>query len=225
MNISKGLILKDLLQLKSYLKTLIVYTAIFILIGMANQSPDGINIMLIFMITFGFGMFTMASFDYDEKAKADNYLLTFPLTKKTVVFSRYILIISATIIGMIVGILSTIVICISLNTNVVLPDIAKLLNTALGSILSVSIIEAIQIPCTYKFGTEKGRIYLLIIVAAITLMLTGLCVITQNSNLYYSISEFANFMGGFLPVVLIFLTAIIYYVSYKFSYQNYENKE
>ena len=126
---------------------------------------------------------------------------------------------------MIVGILSTIVICISLNTNVVLPDIAKLVNTALGSILSVSIIEAIQIPCTYKFGTEKGRIYLLIIVAFMTLMLTGLCVITQNSNLYYSISEFANFMGGFLPVVLIFLTAIIYYVSYKFSYQNYENKE
>ena len=88
MNISKGLILKDLLQLKSYLKTLIIYTAIFILIGMANQSPDGINIMLIFMITFGFGMFTMASFDYDEKAKADNYLLTFPLTKKTVVFFK-----------------------------------------------------------------------------------------------------------------------------------------
>ena len=46
-----------------------------------------------------------------------------------------------------------------------------------------------------------------------------------TSNLYYSISEFADFMGGFLPVVLIFLTAIIYYVSYKFSYQNYENKE
>ena len=80
MNITKGLILKDLLQLKSYWKTLIIYTVIFILAGAVQETEKGINVMIIFMLTFGFGMFAMASFNYDEQAKADGYLLSFPLS-------------------------------------------------------------------------------------------------------------------------------------------------
>lgn len=225
MNKIKGLILKDLLQLKSYWKTLIIYTAIFILCAMVYQSPDGKNAFIIFMIIFGFGMFAMASFNYDEKAQADSFLLTLPITRKTLILARYILIISATIIGMLVGILFTIAICISLNSNVILPDLPELFNISIVSMFGVGIIEAIQIPCAYKWGAEKGRIYLFIIAAVIIFIVAGLLIIVQNSNLDFTISEIKYLIGSSLPILLIMLTAISYYVSYKFSYQICEDKE
>ena len=225
MNIIKGLILKDLLQLKSYWKTLIIYTGIFILAGALQQSQEGINVMSILMLTFGFGMFAMASFNYDEQAKADSYLLSFPLSKEQIVLARYILVILATLIGAIVGIIFCIVINLITNSLTVFPDVTELAYTAIGGIFGVSIVEAIQIPCAYKWGAEKGRIYLFIVAAAIILGVIGLLTIAQNSNFNFAINEIIYLMGGFFPIFLILLTAIIYYVSYKFSFQIYENKE
>ena len=225
MNIIKGLILKDLLQLKSYWKTLIIYTGIFILAGALQQSQEGINVMSILMLTFGFGMFAMASFNYDEQAKADSYLLSFPLSKDQIVLARYILVILATLIGAIVGIIFCIVINLITNSQTVFPDVTELAYTAIGGIFGVSIVEAIQIPCAYKWGAEKGRIYLFIVAAAIILGVIGLLTIAQNSNLNFPINEIIYLMSGFFPIFLILLTAIIYYVSYKFSFQIYENKE
>ncbi len=225
MNIIKGLILKDLLQLKSYWKTLIIYTGIFILAGALQQSQEGINVMSILMLTFGFGMFAMASFNYDEQAKADSYLLSFPLSKEQIVLARYILVILATLIGAIVGIIFCIVINLITNSQTVFPDVTELAYTAIGGIFGVSIVEAIQIPCAYKWGAEKGRIYLFIVAAAIILGVIGLLTIAQNSNLNFPINEIIYLMSGFFPIFLILLTAIIYYVSYKFSFQIYENKE
>ena len=225
MNIIKGLILKDLLQLKSYWKTLIIYTVIFILAGAVQETEKGINVMIIFMLTFGFGMFVMASFNYDEQAKADSYLLSFPLSKEQIVLARYILVILATIIGAIVGVIFCIVINLVTNSQVVFPDMTELAYTAIGGIFGVSIVEAIQIPCAYKWGAEKGRIYLFIVAAAIILMGIGLLTIAQNSNLNFPISEVAYLMGSFLPIFSIILTVLIYYTSYKFSYKIYENKE
>mgnify|MGYP005767494151 CR=1 FL=1 len=225
MNIIKGLILKDLLQLKSYWKTLIIYTGIFILAGALQQSQEGINVMSILMLTFGFGMFAMASFNYDEQAKADSYLLSFPLSKEQIVLARYILVILATLIGAIVGIIFCIVINLITNSQTVFPDVTELAYTAIGGIFGVSIVEAIQIPCAYKWGAEKGRIHLFIVAAAIILGVIGLLTIAQNSNFNFAINEIIYLMGGFFPIFLILLTAIIYYVSYKFSFQIYENKE
>ena len=89
MNVIKGLITKDILQLKTYKKTLIIFIVIFTLTSISGEG--GIGNMLAIMLTLGFGMFSMASFNYDELNKADRYILTLPLTKKEVVLSKYIL--------------------------------------------------------------------------------------------------------------------------------------
>ena len=223
MNIIKGLLIKDILQLKSYWKTTIIYIVVFTLIGITQGTSGGVEMVIILMLTLGFGMFTMASFNYDEQAKADSYILSFPLDIKQVLVSKYILVISATVIGAIVGIIFSII--IDINTKAFFPDFGVLLYVAIGSIFCISIVEAIQIPCAYKWGAEKGRIYLFIVAAAIILMGIGLLTIAQNSNLNLPISEIAYLMGSFLPIFLIILTALIYYTSYKFSYKIYENKE
>ena len=87
MNNIKGLLVKDILQLKSYKKTLIFFIIIFILTSISNDGRIGSA--LIIMLTLGFGMFSIASFSYDETNKADKFILTLPLTKKEVVLSKY----------------------------------------------------------------------------------------------------------------------------------------
>ena len=64
MSIIKGLVIKDLLQLKSYKKTLIIYILIFCISSLSLE--NGIENMLVVMLTLGLGMFSIASFNYDE---------------------------------------------------------------------------------------------------------------------------------------------------------------
>ena len=77
MKIISGLITKDLLQLKSYRKTLIIFILIFVFTGIEQETTKGVGVMIAVMLTFGFGMFGMATFNYDEQSKTDRYILTF----------------------------------------------------------------------------------------------------------------------------------------------------
>lgn len=219
MNIIKGLILKDLLQLKSYKRTLIVYILIFILTGFAQETTKGIGVMVAVMLTLGFGMFSMASFNYDEQAKSDGYFLTFPLTKRNILLAKYILVILSTIVGAIVGVLASILIIYFIDKQ--LPNINDILYTILGGIFGVGLIEAIQIPCVYKWGAEKGRIQMFIVAALIVVLALG--VLSFVSDLNISIS--ANKTENFIPIILTLLIILIYYISYKVSYKIYKNKE
>ena len=219
----RGLITKDLLQLKSYRKTLIIFILIFILAGIAQETTKGVGVMITIMMTFGFGMFGVAAFNYDEQSKTDRYILTFPLTKKEILISRYIFIIGSTVIGAIVGIIASFIIVFTINKQ--LPNVYDFINVALGAILGVGIIEAIQIPCVYKWGAEKGRIQMFIVTAVIILLMLGVFAIGQKSDINLPVNDIVNFIVNFLPVILMLATIIIYYISYKVSYKIYKNKE
>ncbi|HJJ16184.1 MAG TPA: ABC-2 transporter permease [Clostridiaceae bacterium] len=221
MNSIKGLIIKDLSQLKSYKRTLIIFIAIFVLTGIAQENTKGIGNMLVIMLTLGFGMFSIASFNYDEQAKADRYILTFPLTKKEIVISKYILVIGSTIIGAIVGTIISFAILFIINKEI--PNIQELIAIALGGILGLGIVEGIQIPCIYKWGAEKGRIQLFIVVAAVALFVTGIFYIGKDIQL--PMNSILNIINSLLPIILILATVIIYYISYRIAYKIYSKKE
>ncbi len=218
-----GLITKDLLQLKSYRKTLIIFILIFVFTGIAQETTKGVGVMIAVMLTLGFGMFGMATFNYDEQSKADRYILTFPLTKKEILISKYIFIISSTIIGAIVGIIASFLIVFIIDKQ--LPSFYDYINVALAGILGVGLIEAIQIPCVYKWGAEKGRIQMFIGAAIIILLIGGIFLVGENTNINLPISDILNTIINFLPVILILATLIIYYISYRVSYRIYKNKE
>lgn len=221
MNSIKSLIIKDLSQLKSYKRTLIIFIAIFVLTGIAQENTKGIGNMLVIMLTLGFGMFSIASFNYDEQAKADRYILTFPLTKKEIVISKYILVIGSTIIGAIVGTIISFAILFIINKEI--PNIQELIAIALGGILGLGIVEGIQIPCIYKWGAEKGRIQLFIVVAAVALFVTGIFYIGKDIQL--PMNSILNIINSLLPIILILATVIIYYISYRIAYKIYSKKE
>lgn len=223
MKFLSGLITKDLLQLKSYKKTLIIYILIFVLTGFAQETTKGVGVMIAVMLTLGFGMFGMATFNYDEQAKTDRYILTFPLNKKEILVSKYVLIIGSTIIGAIVGIIASFLIVFIIDKQI--PSLYDYINVALGGILGVGLIEAIQIPCVYKWGAEKGRIQMFIVAAIIILLIGGIFFVGQKANINLPVNNMPNILINFLPAILILATLIIYYISYRVSYRIYKNKE
>ena len=221
MNVIKGLITKDILQLKSYKKTLIIFIMVFALTSISAQ--DGVENMLVIMLTLGLGMFSMASFNYDEFNKADRYILTLPLTKKEVVLSKYILVIGSTVMGSIIGIMLSYIVTFAMNKQV--PNIEEIISVGLGSVLGIGLIEAIQIPCVYKWGAEKGRIQMVIVTALVALLAGGIIFIGEKANIQLPANNILNILNTFLPLIFIGLTIIIYYISYKVAYKIYNRKE
>lgn len=219
MNVIKGLIIKDILQLKNYKKTLIVFILIFTLTSISGT--DGTGNMLAIMLTLGFGMFSMASFNYDELNKADRYILTFPLTKKQVVLSKYILVIGSTVIGSILGTILGFIVTFAINKQVL--NIEELILAGLGGIFGIGLIEAIQIPCVYKWGAEKGRIQMVIVTAFVALLAGGVIFIGEKINIQFT-SNF-DMLSRFLPLGFIVVIIAMYYISYKVAYKIYEKKE
>lgn len=74
----KGLIIKDFITTKSYLKTLfMIVIAIFALGSLTNQIEFFLPILILLM-----SMLTFSSFTYDESCHWDVYGRTFPLTIK-----------------------------------------------------------------------------------------------------------------------------------------------
>lgn len=223
MNIIKGLITKDLLQLRNYRKTLIVFIFIFIVTSLTEENSQEIDSLLSIMLALGFGMFSIATFNYDEMAKADRYILTFPLSRKEVVFSKYIFVILSTTFGAILGVLASLVIGYGMHGK--MPDINTLISAGLGAILGIGLIESIQIPCIYKWGAEKGRIQLFIVIAMVVFLVGGIFYIGEKVNIQFSLQSSLSYIENFLPLICLMATVIIYFISYKVACRIYCKKE
>ena len=223
MNTIKGLMIKDLLQMKSYKKTLLIFIVVFILTAMSNEDISSFIQILTVMITLVFGMVGIATFSYDQMSKADKYILTLPLSKKEVVKSKYIFTICSSLIGAVLGLIISLIIAIVIkNQNI---NIEDMISTVLGGILGIGIIEAIQIPCIYKWGAEKGRIQIYIIALVIALIAGGIVYVGEKMNINIPINNILDILNNLLPYILLVTIVVIYYVSYKISYKIYSKKE
>ena len=221
----KGLIIKDLLNLSSY-KTTLFLILIFCSMGMIGT--DAVNAAPIF-ITVMIGMIVLSTFNYDEASHAEKYILALPLTRKEIVMSKYVLAIVANILGSIVGILLTIIIVNIMN--VIRPDDLirlkqeSLLVIAIGGIFVVAFIQAIQIPSVYCFGAEKGRIQMFLLIFLLVLMIVGVGFLITKIGFDINIKEINSFMNRFGIPILILVSAVLYYISYKISYKIFKKKE
>lgn len=221
----KGLIIKDLLNLSSY-KTTIFLILIFCSMGMIGT--DAINFAPTF-ITFMIGMMVLSTFNYDEASHAEKYILALPLTRKEIVMSKYVLAIVGNILGGIIGIILTIIIVNVMNVirpdDLIRLDYQGLLVTVISGIFGVALIQAIQIPSVYRFGAEKGRIQMFLLIFLLILMIAGVGFLIAKIGFDINMEEINHFMNRFGIPFLILVSAVLYYISYKISYKILKKKE
>lgn len=221
----KGLIKKDLYNLGSYKSSLIIMV---IFCGIAIIGTKAVNYGPIIISTM-IGMIALSTFSYDEISKANKYILTLPTNRKELVKEKFILAIGATIFGGILGILITIIITKIMNyiqpMNAINLDYNNLFISTIGGMFGISIIQAIQIPSIYKWGAEKGRIQMFVLIFLLVLIISGIGFLIMKSNININLEIFENFMDRFGMIFLVLLIAIMYFISYKASCKIYSNKE
>ena len=221
----KGLLKKDLYNLASYKASLII---IVLFCGIAIVGTEAINWGSIIICTI-VGMIALSTFSYDEIAKSNKYILTLPTNRKEIVKEKFILAIGATILGGILGLLLTIIVANVMNyvrpENITNINYESLITTTIGGMFGISLIQAIQIPSIFKWGAEKGRIQMFILLFIIIVIAAGAGFLIMKSNLNINMEMLENFINQFGLVLLVALMIVIYSISYVVSYRIYKNKE
>jgi ABC-type transport system involved in multi-copper enzyme maturation permease subunit len=152
----KGLILKDLMNLKQQCKVFILVIGLWLVLSIADNNPSffgGLVAMFAVLVT-------ITTLAYDEKAKWDRYALTMPVSRTDIVLSKYLLAFlcsaAGTLISFAVG--------LALSQN-----ITEALSTSLAFLSLAMIFASIVLPILFKFGVEKGRMIVLAVLLLPTL--------------------------------------------------------
>ena len=221
----KGLLKKDLYNLATYKVSLII---IILFCGIAIIGTEAITIAPAIICGI-VGMISLSTFSYDEISKSNRYILTLPASRKDSVREKYILAIGATILGGILGMVLTIIVVNTMNyirpENIINLDYQSLIISTMGGIFAISFLQTIQIPSMYKWGAEKGRIQMFILVLIIVAILGGIYFLINKTNIYIDMEMINNFINKFGVCILIISTIVMYFVSYKIAYRVYKNKE
>ena len=221
----KGLLKKDLYNLASYKTSLII---VVIFCGIAVIGTETINLAPIIICAI-VGMISLSTFNYDEISKSNRYILTLPTNRKEIVKEKFILAIGATILGGILGLLLTIMVVNIMNyirpENIINLEYESLIITTIGGIWGIALLQAIQIPSVYKWGAEKGRIQMFILVLIIVAVIGGINFLMTKANINIDMEMLDNFVTRFGIIISVVVMIIMYYISYKISYKIYKNKE
>ena len=131
-------------------------------------------------------MISLSTFSYDEISKSNKYILTLPTNRKEIIKAKYILAVGSTILGGILGIILTIIIANIMNyvrpEKLIDLNYESLITTTIGGMFGISLIQAIQIPSIYKWGAEKGRVQMFILVFILIVLVAGVGYLIMKSS-------------------------------------------
>ena len=147
-----GLIIKDLLNLKKQGKIYLLLVVFYFAMGLVNENTS----MFTSMMTMVAVLIPLTAMAYDERSKWDRYALTMPISRKNMVMSRYLL-------GLIFLIVAFV---LSMLVNMVISNMKTAENTlvVLGGFSTGLMLMSVIFPLLFKFGVEKGRIFMMIVI-------------------------------------------------------------
>ena len=163
----KALLMKDLrLVFRQQRATMFMFMAVVLLIIGATQNPMFGILYTVFLLP-SFLVSTIASDTFDNGM---SYILALPVSVKDYVLEKYLLIMGGSLL---VNLLATgLTACIQILKNGTM-DIAELLICAFTAQSIVLVYSAVILPVNMRYGTEKGRIILIIMAIVIGALLGG----------------------------------------------------
>ncbi|NMC57283.1 MAG: ABC-2 transporter permease [Eubacteriaceae bacterium] len=200
----KGLLLKDLVNLKQQTKIYIIIIAVWLAIALSSKDGSFLGGMICVLSV----MLPITTLSYDEKAKWDKYVLSMPVSRKQVVESKYILALALSFIGCIISFAFNLFITKDASQSILMS-----LAFWAFSIFAFSVI----LPLIYKFGVEKGRAIILIVFLAPTV----LAILIGKLNINLPSKEFLYNLKFVVPIFIIAALLLSCYISIKI----FKNKE
>lgn len=195
-----GLIKKDLLIVKSNLKSLIIIFIAFIFMSLKGDFE------ISFFIPFMCIMVFVSTFSYDDFNNWNPYAITFPCGRKNIVKSKYIASISLVTVSAIIGLILSFIVKRTINVESIIPSL-------IGSLFSISIIISIMYPLNFKYGSEKGRIILFASIILLSLIATSIYHFVNLDDLQVVFDFIENVGIVIIPILSVIFLVISYYVS------------
>ncbi len=201
----KGLIIKDILNLKKQAKLVAMVTVFYLFFSVVTEN----NSMFGAMVLVLFAMMPITAISYDERANWDKYALTMPVSRTHMVLSKYVLGLILSVFALILNLIAQ----IALGTEMNMENI-----TTVSVIFAISIIFiSLLLPIMFKLGVEKGRMMMFMV-----LMLPTLIIIMFSKLVDSPPTEEMMMKALYL---LPFITVIFYISSIFISINIYNKKE
>lgn len=205
----KGLIKKDFYIIKQNMKYILLFLAVFGIIAL--EGDDILYFIPVFLIT----MIFITTFSYDDYNNWNAYAVTLPNGRKNVVKSKYIASITLTVFATLITYILSVIIG-AINGNL---DLSNMTSLILSGLFSVVLIQAIMYPLIFKFGAEKGRIWLFV---GVFLSVTIISIIFKNISIPASI---ITFFSNYYVILLLSFIVVAMTISYIVSKKIYSKKE
>ncbi|AZV58275.1 ABC-2 transporter permease [Clostridium sp. AWRP] len=212
-----GLILKDLYNLKNNGKSIIFVIVVF---SFVFFSQNNIGFLTGYTILLA-SMLVINTMSYDNIAKWDKYALTMPVTRKGVVFSKYMV----SIISSLIGAAIAVGLCFAQGIYRHNLDVIEIL-TVTGVVLAMGFLFiSFMLPIVYKFGVEKSRIFIFIIfIIPFAVIIVGKSKFAKLKLSPLAI-QYMNVILQYLPIILLLIAILVMVVSYSISVKVYSNKD
>lgn len=201
-----GLILKDLFTLTRQALMYIVFIAVFSLMPGYNMASFAVIMAC---------MMPMTALAYDERSHWDRLAAAMPYTTAQLVLSKYLMGLMLMLCSVALGIIA-LPLQRLVNPDVSLPE---LLSVSLGALGAGMLIQGVLLPVMFRFGTEKARLFMLVLMGAV---FAGIAALGQAQDALRSFIEGMN--GGVVAAVLAGLAATAYLVSMPLSIRAYRRR-
>ena len=179
----KGLIIKDYYMLMKYFKS---YIAIIMIMAFVMMFSTGTPVFILYPAVMA-NMLPVSLVNYDEMSHFDRYYQTMPLSKAKYVSAKYL-------ISLIFQFLSLMIFTSAYAVSLLKSsqfNINTLTAIVSCMLILVSILPSILLPFVFKFGSEKGRMFYLLITA----FFVGITVYLVNQDMLLMIDYDAKRHG------------------------------
>lgn len=159
----KGLLLKDLYQLVKNCKMFFLFDIVFLAISFISE---GNSMFLGFPVMFS-GVLPLTLLGFDEREGWSDYCGVLPYSEKQIVSAKFLF-------GLFVQAATAVIVAVIVFIrSIVYSEYDFFTNLLVVGVMFVASLTfpALCLPFCYKFGTEKGRVAYLIVVA----LTTGVC--------------------------------------------------
>lgn len=202
----KGLLIKDAILIKKYCILNFAISVLFFAISVMD--PENILFALVSVVLISLIPITINA--YDEQFKWNLFEAALPINRKTVVLEKYalllILVLPVTVIYSLIGFILN-----DFSFEEFLFNWSVMLFTGI-------IMPCVTIPILLKFGYIKSRVISIVVIILFAAGGAGAASIVDLTQLSTNIS-------GPIPLILIFVSAVIAVISYLISNAIYAKKE
>ena len=161
-------------------------------------------------------MLPMATFSYDELARWDKFAAAMPVGRSGIVKAKYLM--ALAVIGG-AGLL-----CFVVNIIVAMIDheaqLGALMASLGGSLGAGLLINAAILPLLFKYGAEKSRSMMMVVMLVVFILVFGLITIAGEGGF-----ALTNAMTAVIPWLAALLVLGGFVVSYRISQKLYAQKE